>query len=152
MADPLSPVASICGVVEAAARISSVVVPLIREWKDAPKQILSLSQEIDVSYRISTKVMALCEQLDGQSDPPWYAESISKQIERAKPVLSELEAILTSVQGRLKHEVRRGIWITKAHRVTALHGQLQQIRTNTQEIISIHTTSANFKVRSSLWN
>lgn len=73
----LSPLLRRFVVIEAAARVSSLALRLIWESNDGPKQILSLSQEIDLSHRTAKQLMALCEQPDGQPQTPWYAKSIS---------------------------------------------------------------------------
>ena len=139
MAEPLSTVAAIVGLVDVAAKISSQVLRLAREWKDAPAQIRSLSEEIDMSHCITKELKALCELLEGQSQPSEYAEAISTQIKRARPVWTELEKIVQSVQGPLKRKVRRDKWMVKAYRVAALQGQLREIRTSTRDILIIHT-------------
>ena len=139
MAEALTTVAAIVGLVDVAAVISSQVLHLAREWKNATAQIQSLCEEIEMSHHISKELKALWELLEGQSQPPGYAEAISTQIKRARPVWTELENIVQSVQGPLKPKVRRDKWMVKAYRVAALQGQLREIRTSTRDILNIHT-------------
>ena len=146
MAEPLSTIAAIVGLVDVVAEISSQVLHLAREWKNAPAQIWSLSEEIDMSHHIAKELKALCQLLEGQSQPPGYAEAISTQINRARPVWTELEKILQSVQGPLKQKVHRDKWMVKAYRVAALQGQLREIRTSTRDILNIHTALVSFWV------
>ena len=103
-----------------------------------------LSEEIDLSHHIAKELKALCELLEGQSQPPWYAEAVSTQIKRASPVRTELEKIVQSVQGPLKQKVRRDKWMAKAYRVAAVQGQLREIRTSTRDILNIHTVLVSF--------
>lgn len=146
MAEPLSTIVSVVGLIEIAARTSSQVLRIVREWKDAPAQIHLLSEEIKMSHGIAKELKALFEQLDGQPQPPGYAEAISTQIRRAAPVWIELEKIVQSVRGPLKQKARRNIWMRKAYRVAALQGQLREIRTSTRDILSIHTALASAQV------
>jgi hypothetical protein len=146
MAEPVSTIASIIGLLDVAAKLSSQASRLAREWKDAPTQIRSLSEEIDMSHHIAKELKALCELLEEQSQPPGYAEAISTQIRRARPVWTELERIVQSVQGPLKQKVRRDKWMVKAYRVAALQGQLREIRTSTRDILNIHTALVSFWV------
>jgi hypothetical protein len=140
MSDPLSTIASVAGLIDIAARTSSQVLRLITEWKDAPKQIYFLSEEINMSQQIAQQLKELCDTLAehnfGQIRGCDIAINI--QLNRAKPVWAELGEILQSVRGPVTSKVHKGTWMRKASRVVSLQGKLRDIRFSTIEILGIY--------------
>jgi hypothetical protein len=140
MADPLSNISSVTGLIDVAARTSSQVMRIIAEWKDAPKQICFLSDEINMSQQIAQQLKTLCESLRAH-DTNQTAEceiAINHQLKRAKPVWAELGEILQSVRGPVGSKLRKGTWMRKASRVVSLQVKLRDIRFSTIEILGIY--------------
>jgi len=140
MSDPLSILAGVAGLVDIAARTSSQVLRLIAEWKDAPKQIYFLSEEIHMSQRIAQQLKTLCELLVEQNPTqiPGCDIAINIQLNRAKPVWAELGDILQSVRNPVTGKVCKGIWMRRASSVVSLQGKLRDIRFSTIEILGIY--------------
>jgi hypothetical protein len=140
MAEPLSAVGSILGLVDVAARTSSQILQLIKEWKNAPDQVHFLYEEIKMSRQVAQQLQMLCEPPKGQAlhNFSTFAEAISTQIIRAEPVWKELEQIVYSIRGPVKTKVRNARWMRKCQQVASLQSKLHKIRFTTLEILSSH--------------
>jgi len=140
MADPLSIIASVAGLLDIAARTSAGVIQLIEDWKDAPKQVHFLSEEINMSQQVAQQLKDLCDTLDEHSfnNMRGSAIAIMTQLNRAKPVWTELEELVQSVRISAKSKINNARWLRKAGRVVALQVKLREIRLSTLEILAIH--------------
>jgi len=140
MADPLSIIASIAGLLDIAARTSAGVIQLIADWKDAPKQVHFLSEEISMSQQVAQQLKDLCDTLDEHSfnNMRGSAIAIMTQLNRARPVWTELEELVQSVRISTKSKINNARWLRKAGSVVALQVKLREIRFSTLEILAIH--------------
>ena len=144
MAEPLSTIAAVVGLVEIAAVTSSHVVRLARKWRHVPSQIESLSQELLLSHQTTKDLEAFYRQLEAQAQrqqvpQPNYVSALWASMERAALVWTELESILRSVQGSGKQKHKRATWWIKSSRIADLQGQLQEIRLGIRDILDLHT-------------
>ena len=88
MADPLSTIASVAGLIDIAARTTSQVMRLLAEWKNAPNEIYFLSDEMKMSQQIAQQLKSLAEALIEQNSNqiPGGDLAINLQLSRAKPI------------------------------------------------------------------
>lgn len=140
MADPISAVASIAGLIDIAARTSSQALKLIDDWKDAPRQIYFLAEEMKMSQQIAQQLKYLCDALASQNVTQLHGfdTTLNVQLNRAKPVWVELRDILQSVKDPVKGKLCRSRWMRKASRVVSLQSKLRDIRLSTLEIVATY--------------
>jgi hypothetical protein len=138
--DSLSMISGMVGLIDITARTSSQLLGLIAEWKDAPKQVYFLSEEVSMSRQIAQQFKDLCHTLEEEncSRVQGFIEAIITQLNRAKPVWAELEEILRSVRGPVPSKIHKERWLRKANRVVSLQGKLREIRFSTFEILGIY--------------
>lgn len=130
---------AIAGGVDITTRTSSELRRIVHEWKDAPDQVASLSEEIINSRRVALQLKEFCEKLELDSLDAVYAATIHSQIRRAEPLWVHLEKIVQSIRaptGRLRKER----WIKNVHKVAVLQEKLRLLRFATVEIPSIYVT------------
>jgi hypothetical protein len=136
MAEPLSIALGTLTGIEKAINAISRVKYLVQEWKDAPAQITSLSQEIENSYHVTLQLAKLRERLDGNYTDAIYGTLIDRQIARGEPHWDELKKLLSSLQektGRL----RQAGWMKHKGRFEILKHRLRDLRLANLEILSI---------------
>lgn len=140
MSDPLSAIAGIAGLIDITARTSSQILQLIDDWKDAPRQVHFLAEEINMSQHVSQQLKDLrCVLVRHNVDRlHQYDTALNVQLDRVKPVWAELAEILASVKGPVANKLRKGKWMRKASRVAYLQGKLRDIRFSTLEILGIY--------------
>ena len=144
MAEPLSAIAAVVGLVEIAAKSCSRVVGLVSEWRDAPHQVQSLVQELLLSQQITKDLEAFCRRLEAQGQleqtpQPYYGGVLQTSIERATLLWTELENIVRSVQKSDKRQIRKDKWLVRSRRVADLQEQLREIRNGIKDILNLHT-------------
>jgi hypothetical protein len=146
MTDPLSAIASILGIIDVSLRTSLIVLQLIQEWNEAPKQVRALSQEIAMSRDVTQRLQELCKAIQRHQldEVPSCTNSITVQLDRAKPLWAELEQILLFVCGPKRHKARKLAWMRKAPRVASLQAQLQEIRSSISHILNIYSTFVSY--------
>jgi hypothetical protein len=140
--DPLSTISRIASLIDITARTSSQLLGLIAEWKDAPKQVHFLSEEISMSRQIAQQLKYLCHTLEEEncSRVQGFTEAIITRLNRAKPVRAELEEILKSVRDPVPSKIHKERWLRKAKRVVSLQGKLREIRFSTLETLGIYNS------------
>lgn len=152
MAELGSLVLAIAGGIDVSVRTCFVVSQLIHEWKDAPVQMNSLSEEIANSRNTAMQLKDFCERLNAnESLDVAYALVISNQVRKAEPLWVELERIMQSLKsprGRLRKER----WIKNARRVSSLQEELRGLRSATLEILSIYTALVEYSTSSLVSN
>ena len=89
------------GGVEIVTRTSSAVRRLIEEWKDAPAQVLSLSNEIQQFQEIAKKLRDFSSSLEPRPENEIYVTAITNLIRRAEPLWAELQKIIPSLTPQL---------------------------------------------------
>lgn len=136
MAELASLLLAIGGGVELAAKTSSAAARLIHDWKDAPIQVASLSEEIKCSRHTVSQLEELCKGLDATSIDLSHANAINKLLQRAEPLWSKLEEILESLSTRTGH-LRKERWMRSARKVDTLRMQLREVRFAALEILCI---------------
>ncbi|CZR64918.1 uncharacterized protein PAC_14818 [Phialocephala subalpina] len=151
MSNPLSAIASIAGLIDIAAETSSQVLQLIHDWKDAPKQIHFLSQEINISRQIAHQLIELRDLLANHNVNQLlsYDTALSVQLNRAKPVWAELEEILGSVKSS-DSKLCKAKQMRKGSRVVSLQGKLREIRFSNLEILGMYNASQILHIRSAI--
>ncbi|KAF2489235.1 hypothetical protein BU16DRAFT_544640 [Lophium mytilinum] len=142
MADPLSAIAGVVGILDVAARTSSQVWKLIEAWRNAPTQILDLSEEIHTSRRVSTQLQTMCDALKGVSESDPFVEILAAQIDTARTICVSLDAILQSI-GSTSPDTRRRIrkekWLQAKSKVADLQSQLARVRSNVMLLLCIQS-------------
>lgn len=137
MAEIASLLLAIAGGVDIATRTSSELRRIVHEWKDAPEQVASLSEEIINSRRVALQLQEFCEKLEIHSLDAVYVAAISSQVRRAEPLWVQLENIVQSLKAQ-KGRLRKERWIRNKHKVTFLQEKLRLLRVATVEILSIY--------------
>lgn len=138
MAEIASLVLAITSGVEVVARTSFAIVHLITEWKDAPAQILSLSEEVQQFYNISKKLKEFSSKLEACSRDDIYVAAITSLISRAEPQWAQLQDITQCLIGP-GGQTRKQKWMRVAHKVSSLQERLRGLRLAIIELLSIHT-------------
>ena len=138
MAELVSFILAVASGVDVVARTSFAVAQLIGEWKDAPAQIVSLSDEIKHFHDVTMKLKEFSSQLETCSRDDLYVAAISSLIHRAEPYWAQLQNIIQSLTGPTGH-LRKQKWLRVAHKVSSLQEKLRGLRLATIEVLSIHT-------------
>lgn len=139
MLDIASFALAVVGGVDVITRTSFAVGRLIKEWKEAPAQVLSLSQEIKQFHEIAKKLKEFSSSLEASPENnAIYIAAITDLIRRAEPQWAELQKIIQSLI-KPTGQTRKQKWIRVANRVTALQERLRSLRIATIEVLSIHT-------------
>ena len=84
MADIASLVLAIASGVEVVAKTSFAVGRLMDEWKDAPAQVLSLSEEVQQFHEIAKKLKEFSLNMEACSRDDIYVAAITSLIRRAE--------------------------------------------------------------------
>jgi len=150
MADSISAISAVIGLIDVAARTSSQIVQLIAERRDAPKQLHFLSEEVSMSRQVAQQLKAFCNTLviHRFDQVPECAKAIMIQLDRARPVWAELEEIVRSVRGLVNSKVHNERWVRKPTKVVSLQAKLRDPRFSTFEILGIYNAYVQCPMRS----
>jgi hypothetical protein len=135
MAEVASLILAIGGGIDVASRTSFGIARLIREWRDAPVQIATLSEEVENSRHTMLQLKACLQNTDVNAVE---AVAIDSLVQRAEPLWSKLEKILGSLLGSTDR-CRKARWIRSAHKVASIHERLHGLRFTVHEILTICT-------------
>ena len=138
MADIASLVLAIASGVEVVAKTSFAVGRLMDEWKDAPAQVLSLSEEVQQFHEIAKKLKEFSSNMEACSRDDIYVAAITSLIRRAELQWTQLQKIIQSLTGPTR-KTRKQKWLRLAHKVSSLQERLRGLRLATIEVLSIHT-------------
>lgn len=138
MAEIASLVLAISSGVDIVARTSFAIGQLIVEWKDAPAQVLSHSEEVQQPHNISKKLKDFSSKLEACSRDDIYVAAITSLISRAEPQWAQLQYITQSLIGP-GGRTRKQKWLRVAHKVSSLQERLRGLRLAIIELLSIHT-------------
>ena len=138
MAEIVSLVLAVAGTLDVAARTSSIVARLMRDWKEAPAQIALLSEEIKVQRYMMLQLKEFCESPSASSRNAFQVTVINSLLQRADSLWLELERIVEILDKRADRE-RKMKWIGNAHKVASLREKLRELRLAMLEMLSIST-------------
>ncbi|KAF2805404.1 ankyrin [Mytilinidion resinicola] len=142
MADPLSGIAGVVGLLDVATRTSSQVWKLIEAWRSAPTQILDLSEEIHTSRRVISQLQTACDTVTDVTEFDPFIEVFTTQIDIARTVCMGLESILQSISGTSldsRRRIRKERWLQARSKVADLQSQLGRVRSNIMLILCIQS-------------
>jgi hypothetical protein len=140
MADPFSVVVGVAGLLDLAAKSSAQVLRLIDKWKDAPRQIQFLAEEVNMSQQVAQQLKDLRETLERSNSLQiqGYDTAINLQLQRANPIWTELYQILVEFKATTTSKRQKVMWVKKASRVVTLQGKLRDVRFSTLEILAMY--------------
>jgi len=144
MADPFSVFSSALSLIDIATRISASLLSIYSELKNAPMLILALSNEVADISLVLDRVYNARQAPDGVSPlssnrNTTYLAALDNQLEKARALLVELEALSTNLT-KEKGLKTRITWILNQSNAEALKNQLIAARTKINEILLAYNT------------
>jgi hypothetical protein len=141
MADPFSIVAGAVGVTDVAVRTSSKLRSLISDFRDAPKLILDLSNEVTeisvVLDRVKESQQAVQSLGDTQHDGV-FLTTLNEQLTKARTILTELQSLAATLCAG-NSPTERFRWLRKKNHAANLKGKLKIVRERINELLVAHT-------------
>ncbi|KAK0701888.1 hypothetical protein B0T26DRAFT_681989 [Lasiosphaeria miniovina] len=151
MADPLSIVTGVGGLLSLTGRTSSPLHKLYRGLKNGPELIIVLSNEVyDLSLVLDRVASAkdTLERLDPVENAV-FITALSTQLEKAKDVLVKLSGLAT-VLAKRKRSTQRVKWTLHESKAAALKDEVRNVRVRINEItmsarieLELRTVSTN---------
>ncbi|KAK3389818.1 ankyrin repeat-containing domain protein [Podospora didyma] len=141
MADPLSIITSVGGLLALTARTSRSLHTLFSELKNGPALIIGLSNEVaDLSLVLDQvgNAKETFERLDPVVNAA-FVTSLGSQLEKAGDVLSKLDDLTTSLAKR-KRSMQRLKWTLHEGKATELKDKMRDVRRRIHEMITAHSS------------
>ncbi|KAM0425341.1 hypothetical protein ACHAPT_009397 [Fusarium lateritium] len=141
MAEPISLIASVAGLLDVAFRSSKVLHGLQSQLKNAPNLIRALSNEVEDIRAVLARVedVTKASNASGHHSPTISATMIDleAQLRKAKVTLSDLE-ILTNKLAAEKPTLKRIKWCLNQSRASELQSNLKEVRTKINDLLVAH--------------
>lgn len=141
MAEPISLIASVAGLLDVSLRSSKALHSLQSQLKNAPNLIRALSNEVEDLKVVLARVedTAKASKAGGQHDPSIAVTiiDIEAQLVKAKAILADLDT-LTKKLAAEKPTLKRIKWCLKQSRASELQNALKEIRTKINELLVAH--------------
>lgn len=129
MADPLSMVASVAGVVALAASTARTLISLIQEMKDAPEEILHIRRDVQNLSAVLGSVHELSARHDLMSEDFTLVESLKEYLNLCQDSMQSIRAIIAPLVGKgngRRSPIRMVGWVMKKGEIRALRERLQE--------------------------
>lgn len=135
---------AIAFIVERAGRTSSQFANVVKEWRNAPKEVQFLIEDIQLSRHIARQLQRLwvhsaSHNLHGLD----VVHALYAQYRRSGLVWSKLDEIAHSIVGATGRRFRNERWLRQAKRVAELQEKLYRIRMSTAELLTTHVLFVN---------
>ena len=135
MADPLSVTASAIAVLGTGAACAKALLSIIQSIRNAPEELMALSNEVNNVNAIIHEVSKLCESLAVEnSSTAQFIETLERLLKEAKVVLDALNNGLVSLVWKPKSRVQKFdqsvSWLSRKTWAKKYLLRLQNIRTN----------------------
>lgn len=141
MAEPISLVASVAGLLDVSLRSSKALHSLQSQLKNAPNLIRALSNEVEDLKAVLARVedTAKASKASAQHTPSITATIIDleAQLLKAKAILADLDT-LTKKLAAEKPTLKRIKWCLKQSRASELQTDLKEVRTKINELLVAH--------------
>ncbi|KAJ3463757.1 hypothetical protein MRS44_008543 [Fusarium solani] len=141
MAEPISLIASVAGLLDVSLRSSKALHSLQSQLRNAPNLIRALSNEVEDLKAVLARVedTAKASKASGQHVPNIAATVIDleAQLLKAKVILADLET-LTKKLAAEKPTLKRIKWCLKQSQASELQTDLKEVRTKINELLVAH--------------
>jgi len=147
MADPLSLTATVITVLATGTACAKTLLSIIQDTRDAPVELMNLSNEVINLNAIIDEARKVCESLatDGSSTAH-FIETLERQLKEAEDVLGALNGLVSKWKlsvGTLDQSV---LWLCRKTRVKKCLVRLRDIRTNIAALFASQTVLVLLKV------
>ncbi|KAL2682397.1 hypothetical protein Neosp_006848 [[Neocosmospora] mangrovei] len=141
MAEPISLIASVAGVLDVSFRSSKALHSWQSQLRNAPNLIRALSNEVEDLKAVLARVedTAKASKTSGQHVPglPATVADLEAQLQKAKVTLSDLDT-LTKKLAAERPTMKKIKWCLKQSKASELQGDLKEIRTKINELLVAH--------------
>jgi ankyrin repeat protein len=141
MAEPISLIASVAGLLDVSLRSSKALHSLQSQLRNAPNLIRALSNEVEDLKAVLARIEDTknASKVNGQHVPTVAATMVDleKQLRKAKVTLADLDT-LTKKLAAEKPTLKRIKWCLKESRASELRTDLKEMRTKINELLVAH--------------
>ncbi|RMJ18629.1 hypothetical protein CDV36_001718 [Fusarium kuroshium] len=141
MAEPISLIASVAGLLDVSLRSSKALHSLQSQLRNAPNLIQALSNEVEDLKAVLARVedTTKASKSSGQHVPAITATMVDleAQLRKAKVTLSDLETLTKNLAAE-KPTLKRVKWCLKQSRASELQSELKEVRTKINELLVAH--------------
>ncbi|RSL89936.1 hypothetical protein CEP51_000961 [Fusarium floridanum] len=149
MAEPISLIASVAGLLDVSLRSSKALHSLQSQLRNAPNLIQALSNEVEDLKAVLARVedTTNASKTSGQHVPVITATTadLEAQLQKAKAVLADLD-ILTNNLAAEKPTLKRIKWCLKQSRASELQSELKEVRTKINELLVAHNSCISNRI------
>ena len=143
MAEPISLVASVAGLLDVATRAFSALYNLQTQLRHAPDLIRALSNEAADLKAVLARVddVRKTTEATGLDTPDGVAalEDLEAQLSKAESILADLGALAQKLLGE-RMTLKRVKWCLKKSRASELQTRLKEVRLKINELLVAHNT------------
>ncbi|RTE76990.1 hypothetical protein BHE90_008552 [Fusarium euwallaceae] len=149
MAEPISLIASVAGLLDVSLRSSKALHSLQSQLRNAPNLIQALSNEVEDLKAVLARVedTTNASKTSRQHVPVITATTadLEAQLQKAKAVLADLD-ILTNNLAAEKPTLKRIKWCLKQSRASELQSELKEVRTKINELLVAHNSCISNRI------
>ncbi|RSL93854.1 hypothetical protein CEP52_012984 [Fusarium oligoseptatum] len=149
MAEPISLIASVAGLLDVTLRSSKALHSLQSQLRNAPNLIQALSNEVEDLKAVLARVedTTNASKTSRQHAPVITATTadLEAQLQKAKAVLADLD-ILTNNLAAEKPTLKRIKWCLKQSRASELQSELKEVRTKINELLVAHNSCISTRI------
>ncbi|RSM20305.1 hypothetical protein CDV31_000800 [Fusarium ambrosium] len=148
MAEPISLIASVAGLLDVSLRSSKALHSLQSQLRNAPNLIQALSNEVEDLKAVLARVedTKKASKSSGQHVPAITAAMVDleAQLRKAKVTLSDLDTLTKNLAAE-KPTLKRVKWCLKQSRASELQSELKEVRTKINELLVAHNRQLHFE-------
>ncbi|RSL45995.1 hypothetical protein CEP53_010521 [Fusarium sp. AF-6] len=141
MAEPISLIASVAGLLDVSLRSSKALHSLQSQLRNAPNLIQALSNEVEDLKAVLARVedTTKASKSSGQHVPAITATMVDleAQLRKAKVTLSNLDTLTKNLAAE-KPTLKRVKWCLKQSRASELQSELKEVRTKINKLLVAH--------------
>ncbi|KAL6366131.1 hypothetical protein LRP88_00227 [Fusarium phalaenopsidis] len=149
MAEAISLVASVAGLLDVATRAFSALRDLQTELRNAPDLIRALSNEAADLKAVLARVddVRKTAEATGLDTPDGVAalDDLEAQLSKAESILADLDALAQKLLGE-KMTLKRVKWCLRKSRASELQTRLKEVRLKINELLVAHNTSMSTRI------
>jgi hypothetical protein len=144
MAEPLSVIASAIAVIATSATCAKTLLGIIKDLRDAPDDLLVLSNEVTNITCIIDEAKEVCEGLaSDDSSNPKLIETLEGLLKEAEGVLGDLTDMVSKYKSKLQILDQSVWWLRQKSTAKKYIMKLQDIRTKITELLNSKTRPVN---------
>ena len=141
MADPLSVIAGVVGLLEVGARCGKHLCCLIQDFRHAPDELFALSNEVNDLSVVLMEVESVCQSMQNANINPKsrIVDALATHLDRARSMLAELETLINLLSPTGSVKVRRLVWLKKRTQTRKLQEGLKDVKRNIHTLLDTTT-------------